>query len=199
MPKYKVFISSVQSEFANERQLVYDFICNDELMGQYFDPFIFERIPAQNANPSQLYLEEASSCQVYLLLVGQCYGNALPGEFSPTEKEYLAAGKGNAYRVAFIKDLDGLQRDEREEHFFLKVQNELSYRVFSNPSVLVSLVKQSLYAFLKYKGIIQTLTFDEQIREDASMADIDANKIKDFLHQARKKRAFPLKAAWQSK
>ena len=190
MPKYKVFISSVQSEFANERQLVYDFICNDELMGQYFDPFIFERIPAQNANPSQLYLEEASSCQVYLLLVGQCYGNALPGEFSPTEKEYLAAGKGNAYRVAFIKDLDGLQRDEREEHFFLKVQKELSYRVFSNPSVLVSLVKQSLYAFLKYKGIIQTLTFDEQIREDASMADIDARKIKDFLHQARQKTCF---------
>ena len=192
MPKYKVFISSVQSEFANERQRVYDFICHDELMGQYFEPFIFEQIAAQDTNPRQLYLEEASSCQVYLLFVGQWYGNALPGELSPTEKEYLAAGEGNAYRVAFIKDLDNLQRDEREELFFRKVQNELSYRVFSNPSVLISLVKQSLYAFLKYKGIIQTLTFDEQTREDASMADIDAKKIKDFLHQARQKRAFPL-------
>ena len=192
MLKYKVFISSVQSEFANERQRVYDFICHDELMGQYFEPFIFEQIAAQDTNPRQLYIEEASSSQVYLLLVGQWYGNALPGELSPTEKEYLAAGEGNAYRVAFIKDLDDLQRDEREEQFFRKVQNELSYRVFSNPSVLISLVKQSLYAFLKYKGIIQTLTFDEQTREDASMTDIDAKKIKDFLHQARKKRAFPL-------
>ena len=192
MPKYKVFISSVQSEFANERQRVYDFISHDELMGQYFEPFIFEQIAAQDTNPRQLYLEEASSCQVYLLLVGQWYGNALPGELSPTEKEYLAAGEGNAYRVAFIKDLDNLEREEREEQFFRKVQNELSYRVFSNPSVLISLVKQSLYAFLKYKGIIQTLSFDEQTREDASMADIDAKKIKDFLHQARKKRAFPL-------
>ena len=192
MLKYKVFISSVQSEFANERQRVYDFICHDELMGQYFEPFIFEQIAAQDTNPRQLYIEEASSSQVYLLLVGQWYGNALPGELSPTEKEYLAAGEGNAYRVAFIKDLDDLQRDEREEQFFRKVQNELSYRVFSNPSVLISLVKQSLYAFLKYKGIIQTLTFDEQTREDASMSDIDAKKIKDFLHQARKKRAFPL-------
>lgn len=192
MSKYKVFISSVQSEFANERQRVYEFICQDELMGQYFEPFIFEQIAAQDTNPRQLYLEEASSCQVYLLLMGQWYGNAQAGELSPTEKEYLAAGEGNAYRVAFIKDLDNLQREEREERFFRKVQNELSYRVFSNPSVLVSLVKQSLYAFLKYKGIIQTLTFDEQTRDDASMADIDANKIKDFLHQARRKRAFPL-------
>ena len=161
-------------------------------MGQYFEPFIFEQIAAQDANPRQLYLDEASSCQVYLLLVGKRYGNLLADGISPTEKEYQAAGEGNAWRVAFISDLDGQQREEAEERFFRKVQNELSYRVFSNPSVLVSLVKQSLYAYLKYKGIIQTLSFDEQIRDDASMADIDAKKIKDFLHQARQKRGFPL-------
>ena len=182
----------MQSEFANERQRVFDFIRNDELMGQYFEPFIFEQIAAQDTNPRQLYLDEASKCQVYLLLVGQRYGNAQSGELSPTEKEYQAAGEGNAYRVAFIKDLDNQQREEREECFFRKVQNELSYRVFSNPSVLISLVKQSLYAYLKYKGIIQTLSFDEQTREDASMADIDVKKIRDFLHQARQKRGFPL-------
>lgn len=192
MPKYKVFISSVQSEFSQERQLVFDFIRNDELMGQYFEPFIFEQIAAQDTNPRQLYLDEASSCQVFLLLVGKRYGNILPDGVSPTEKEYQAAGDGNAWRVAFISDLDGQQREEAEERFFRKVQKELSYRVFSNPSVLVSLVKQSLLAYLKYKGIIQTLSFDEQTRDDASMADIDAKKIKDFLHQARQKRGFPL-------
>lgn len=192
MPKYKVFISSIQSEFSQERQLVFDFIRNDELMGQYFEPFIFEQIAAQDTNPRQLYLDEASSCQVFLLLVGKRYGNILPDGVSPTEKEYQAAGDGNAWRVAFISDLDGQQREEAEERFFRKVQNELSYRVFSNPSVLVSLVKQSLYAYLKYKGIIQTLSFDEQTRDDVSMADIDAKKIKDFLHQARQKRGFPL-------
>ena len=192
MLKYKVFISSVQSEFAQERQRVFDFICTDELMGQYFEPFIFEQIAAQDKNPRQLYLDEASSCQVYLLLVGKRYGNILPEGISPTEKEYQAAGEGDAWRVAFISDLDEQQREEKEERFFRKVQNELSYRVFSNPSVLISLVKQSLYAYLKYKGIIQTLSFDEQTRDDASMADIDAKKIKDFLHQARQKRGFPL-------
>ena len=192
MSKYKVFISSVQSEFSHERQLVFDFIRNDELMGQYFEPFIFEQIAAQDVNPYQLYVDEASSCQVYLLLIGKKYGNILPEGISPTEKEYQVAEEGNAWRAAFIRELDGQQREEAEERFFRKVQNELSYRVFSNPSVLVSLVKQSLYAYLKYKGIIQTLSFDEQIRDDASMADIDAKKIKDFLHQARQKRGFPL-------
>ena len=54
MSKYKVFISSVQSEFSKERQLVFDFIRNKELMGQYFEPFIFEQIAAQDANPRQL-------------------------------------------------------------------------------------------------------------------------------------------------
>ena len=192
MPKYKVFISSVQSEFAQERQRVFDFIRNDELMGQYFEPFIFEQIAAQDINPRQLYLDEASSCQIHLLLIGKKYGNILPEGVSPTEKEYQVAGEGNAWRIAFVSDLDGQQREEEEERFFRKVQNELSYRVFSNPSVLVSLVKQSLYAYLKYKGVIQTLSFDEQTRDDASMADIDAKKIKDFLHQARQKRGFPL-------
>lgn len=191
MAKFKVFISSVQAEFATERQLIYDFIRTDELMCQYFEPFIFEQISAQDTNPQQLYLEQAAQSQIYLLLLGQQYGNAAEGELSPTEKEYLVAAEGNAYRIAFIKDLTE-QRELREEQFFRKVQAELSYRIFANPSVLKSLVKQSLYAYLKYKGIIQSLNYDEQVREDVSMADIDAAKVKQFVHQARMKRGFPL-------
>ena len=192
MPAFKIFISSVQAEFAKERQLIYDFIHQDELLSQYFEPFIFEQISAQNTNPQQLYLDEAARSQVYLLLVGKQYGNAADGELSPTEQEYLTAGEHNAYRIALIKDLEGQPRDEREQRFFHKVQAELSYRIFSNPSVLISLVKQSLYTYLKYKGIIQALDFDEQTREETSMADIDPQKVQQFLHQARTKRGFPL-------
>ncbi len=192
MQKFKVFISSVQAEFAKERQLLYEFIRKDELLDQYFEPFIFERIAAQDTNPKQLYLEEASRCQIYLLLIGQQYGNAQAGELSPTEKEYAAAGEGNAYRIALIKDIDESTRDAREELFFRKVQSELSYRVFANPSVLISLAKQSLYAYLKYKGVIHDYTLDEQIRDDASLEDIDPQKVRDFIKKARLKRNFPL-------
>ena len=192
MSKFKVFISSVQAEFATERIKIYDFIRNDELMSQYLDPFIFERIPSQDRNPKQLYKEEAAKSQVYLLFVGQEYGNAQPDEPSPTEQEYQAAGEGNAYRIAYIKDVDEGLRDTREEQFFRKVQSELSFRPFSNYAVLESLVKQSLIAYLKYKGIIQTLNLDEQTRERVSMADIDPQKVRSFVHQARMKRGFPL-------
>ena len=192
MPKFKVFISSVQSEFASERLRLYDYIRQDELMSQYFDPFIFERTAAQDTNPRQLYLDEAAASEVYLALIGQYYGNAADGELSPTEKEYNAAGEGNAYRVAFIKDLDEQPREEREERFFRRVQDELTYRVFSNPSVLLSLVKQSLHAFLKYKGIIQEQSLDEQVRYDANMDEIDPNKVREFIRKARNKRGFPL-------
>ena len=192
MSKFKLFISSVQAEFAEERQLLYDFVRNDELLNHYFEPFIFEQIAAQDTNPRQLYLEEAARCQVYLLLVGQQYGNTPVGGLSPTEQEYHAAGEGNAYRVALIKDLAGLQREEREERFFRQVQHDLSYRIFANPSVLVSLAKLSLYAYLKYKGIIREQSFDEQTRDDVSMADIDPQKVRAFVHQARMKRGFPL-------
>ena len=34
-----------------------------------------------------------------------------------------AVEEGNAYRIAYIKDLDGMTRDEREEQFFRKVQS----------------------------------------------------------------------------
>lgn len=193
MVKFKVFISSVQSEFAIERQRLYDFVRTDELISQYFEPFIFEKVTAQDTNPRQLYLEEAQQSDLYLLLVGQWYGNALPGDLSPTEKEYEAAAKGSAYRVAFIRDLDeNVLRDEPEERFFRRVQNELTYRIFSNPSVLISLVKQSLIEYLKYKGIIQSQTFDEQVHPESSIADIDEKKVREFVRAAREKRAFPL-------
>ena len=56
----------------------------------------------------------------------------------------------------------------------------------------MSLVKRSLYAYLKYKDIIHSRSFDEQTREDVSMVDIDSQKVRAFVHQARMKRGFPL-------
>ena len=40
MQKLKVFISSVQSEFARERQGLFDYLHSDKLLGLFFEPFI---------------------------------------------------------------------------------------------------------------------------------------------------------------
>ena len=44
----RVFISSVQAEFADERRLLCDYIRQDALLGRFFSPFIFEELPAIN-------------------------------------------------------------------------------------------------------------------------------------------------------
>ena len=41
MEVVKVFISSVQREFAKERRQLCDYIRNDSLLGRFFEPFIF--------------------------------------------------------------------------------------------------------------------------------------------------------------
>lgn len=53
-----IFVSSVQRELAKERQTLRDFIRSDALLGQYFDVFLFEDLPANDASPSELYLAE---------------------------------------------------------------------------------------------------------------------------------------------
>ena len=46
--KYRIFISSVQREFAKERRAIADYIRRDALFGKFFDVFIFEETPAAN-------------------------------------------------------------------------------------------------------------------------------------------------------
>jgi len=48
MQRKKVFISSVQSEFAAERQMLFEYLTSDALLGKFFEPFIFERMEAKD-------------------------------------------------------------------------------------------------------------------------------------------------------
>lgn len=48
MTGIRVFISSVQAEFAEERRQLCHYIRTDALLGKFFQPFIFEELPAIN-------------------------------------------------------------------------------------------------------------------------------------------------------
>ena len=39
--KYRIFISSVQREFAKERKAIAEYIRKDALFGKFFDVFLF--------------------------------------------------------------------------------------------------------------------------------------------------------------
>lgn len=69
-----IFVSSVQSEFAKEREAIRDYVRGDAILSKYFDVFVFEKHPSEGRGPVQLYREEVEQCDVYLLLVGRRYG-----------------------------------------------------------------------------------------------------------------------------
>ena len=51
--KYKIFVSSVQGELAEERRAVKSFITNDRLLSRFVsEVFLFEEIPAADRRPA---------------------------------------------------------------------------------------------------------------------------------------------------
>ena len=88
MKRIKIFISSVQSEFEEERSMLCHYIRTDALLGKFFEPFIFEEVPANEFPTSHVYLKEVESCDIYLGLYGNLYGHEDTEGISPTEREY---------------------------------------------------------------------------------------------------------------
>ena len=59
MKKFRIFLSSVQSEFATERRLLAEYIRTDALLGRFFDIFLFEEeAVARDQSPACVYLGE---------------------------------------------------------------------------------------------------------------------------------------------
>ena len=95
----KLFISSVQREFETERREVAAYIRQDAVMGRFFEPFLFEELPAKDVSAQQAYLTEVAETKVYLGLFGVDYGYEDTEGISPTEREYDCATENHKYRI----------------------------------------------------------------------------------------------------
>lgn len=58
MKLFRIFISSVQREFAQERAMLQDYVRSDPLLRQFFEVFLFEEVPASDRRPDELFLNE---------------------------------------------------------------------------------------------------------------------------------------------
>lgn len=190
MSRIKLFISSVQSEFAEERQMLVDYIRGDALLGKFFEPFIFEELPAKDISPQQIYLDEVGQCDVYVGLFGEHYGYEDAEGVSPTEREYDHATLLHKNRLVFVKNVD--KRHPKEQLLIEKAQQEVVRKSFSNLDALRVAVYASLVRYMEEKGIIRWRPFDASTDNGASISDIDEDKVKNFIHLARAKRNFPL-------
>jgi len=192
MKKLKVFISSVQSEFAQERQALWDYLNADALLGKFFEPFIFEQLPAVDKTVQQIYLDEVEKCDVYIGLLGLQYGYEDSEGISPTEREFDHAGKFHKTRFVFLTEDIENKRHSKEKVFISKVQNVLVRKHFSSIISLKTAVYNALIKYLEEKEIIRTLPFDASVHQQSEISDLDKDRIVEFVKLARSKRGFSL-------
>ena len=190
MTKKSIFISSVQLEFAEERIRLAEYIRQDALFSRYFEPFLFEDLPAQDVSAQVAYLEQAAKSEVYLLLVGEQYGYQDTEGISPTEREYDTATSNHAYRIAFIKSVS--KREDKEDAFKRKIDHDVIRNVFNSYEELQSGVYASLVEYMTTRHILHQGPFDASVHPDARLEDLDKEKIRRFVSLAREKRQFPL-------
>ena len=138
MAKIKIFVSSVQKEFASEREALNEYILSDPLLGKFFDPFLFELLPATNEQPKTIYLREVEESPIYLGLLGTKYGYEDHG-VSVTEREFDYATLLHKTRLVFFSNHTAEEREPKQNDFASKAQKKLVRRRFSNIAELKSL------------------------------------------------------------
>ena len=191
MADIRVFISSVQKEFANERRLLCDYIRTDGLLGRFFVPFIFEDMPASEVSAQKAYLTQAAECHIYLGIFGTQYGYEDAEGISPTEREYDTATAQHAHRLIYTLHTNA-QRHPKEQAFISKVEQEVVRRGFTTYEELRTAVYNSLVDYLVQKEIIRRVPFDAAAHPVATYDDIDPEKVRTFVNRAKEKRNFPL-------
>lgn len=195
MRKYKIFISGVQSELADERQAVKDLISENILLKEHFSAFLFEEQPAKSKPASKTYLEEVNKSDIYIGIFGNQYGKTGLDGISATEREFHQAQQENKEILIFLKGRSDSERDKKVKRLINEIKKSESgyvYKRFNNVLELKNHIFESSVIFLKEKGIVRKTAFDLSVCEEATYNDIDEEKVKWFLRVAKIKRKYPL-------
>src|SRR3989338_4718124 len=190
--KQRIFISSVQKEFADERQALKAYILGDALLSRFFDFFLFEDIPASDRRADSVYIEEVRHCDLYLGLLGDQYGWEDADGLSPTHREFNEATKLGKPRIVFVKGSDDAGRQPKMRELITAAGAQLIRRRFTTAAELIPAVYASLVQHLEETGVLQSLPFDERVHPEASLDDLDPKTIAQFVRRARHERQFPL-------
>ena len=175
----RVFISSVQKEFASERKALCNYIREDSLLSKFFKPFLFEELPAIDLSAQESYLTEAAQSEIYLGIYGEQYGFEDAEGVSPTEREFDTATANNRQRLIYVKRCG--TRHPKEDAFIKKVEPQLIRKSFNDVDELKAAVYASLVRYLEKHGYLRTLPWDAAINEDATLEEIDPEKVERFV------------------
>lgn len=191
--RQKIFLSSVQKEFELERVVLHRHLLSDPVLQLFFEPILFEELPANGEDAQFVFLSEVAHTNIYIILIGNKYGFETATGISATEMEYNQAQSEGIYSLAFVKTNKDEVRHEKENALLQKIKNTLFYKRFSSTDELVREVTKSLVNVLQQKDLLQIADFDSSIASKATLSEIDEERVLNFIGIARYKRGFPLR------
>ncbi len=188
----RLFISSVQKEFASERATLRDYLRADPLLRRFFEPFLFEDVPAADRRADEVYLDEVARCEVYLGLFGNHYGLENPAGLSATQREFDHATQHRRHRLIFVKGADDAAKHPKMQALILQAGGELIRKRFVTTAELIAGVYAALVRYLEEHELIRHGPFDAAPCPGATLTDLDPERMAWFLREARRARGFPL-------
>ena len=192
MNRIRIFISSVQKEFVQERKALREYLRGDPLMRRFFDVFLFEDLPALDRCPDALYLDEVQQSDLYVGLFGNDYGSEDADGISPTEREFDQATVSGVQRLIFVKGTDDSIRQPKMQALIRRAQSGLIRKRFNTSGELVTALYAALVEYLDSKDLVRSEPFDVAPCSKASLDDLDTERLGWFIRTARRARAFPL-------
>jgi ATP-dependent DNA helicase RecG len=189
----RLFISSVQKEFAAERAALREHLRGDALMKRFFDVFLFEDFPAADRRADDLYLREVENCDLYIGLFGDEYGFIDKKGISPTEREFQLATKLGKQRLIYVKGVSDKTKHPKMQALIQNAGSELIRRRFTDTSGLLPAVYASLVTYLEEHKLILNGPFDAAACQGATLRDLNSGGMRAFVREARASRGFPLK------
>lgn len=195
-PRLRIFVSSVQKEFAKVRADLRAFLLGDAVLRRFVaEVFLFEGLPARDQRADEIYLGEVGRCDVYLAILGYDYGSGDAAGISPTEQEFDEATRRGKTRLVYVWGSDEQRRDAKMKALVLKASGDLVRRRVEDASALTAEVYSSLVDHLDRIGALRIPPFDTAACDGVSLKDLSRRRIDWFLRAARHERGFPLAAS----
>lgn len=194
--RLRIFISSVQKEFAQQRLDLKAFLLGDAVLRRFIaEVFLFEELPASDRHADEVYLDEVKRSDIYLGIFGNDYGFEDQHGVSPTEREFDHAARHGKPRFIYVWGNDDKQRNPKMQKLVRKASAELIRRRVDDMSALTAEVYSSMVEHLDRLGALRVPPFDTSACDGAGLKELSRKRIEWFLETARRERGFPLKSS----
>lgn len=172
----KVFISSNQAEFSEERKFLYDELKKDSFFNETIDLFVFEEDSSKSIPSDEVFISAVEESDIYIGLIGQHYGNIYKDDVSATEYEYNAYISKKHDDYFFVKKCD--DRDEKSQAFLERIRPLNKYKNFTTKEELLREVKKVLKYFIHDK--LESSDFDSELLIGSTIDDVDEEALEIF-------------------